>query len=127
MISARTPVTDVRKALKAALQGAGVGVVITYDYLAAADAGNAILIDQLAINYEYDLDMGSYRSLTAGLNLFAKTQEDLDQLVDAIDGLNDTSRDILRDIMIEKVTFNEDDADLKTAKIDINARIDEPE
>lgn len=127
MTLARTPVTDVRKALKAALQGAGVGVTITYDYMDAADAGNAILIDQLSINYDYDLDMGSYRSLTAGLNLFAKTQEDLDQLVDAIDGLNDTSRDILRDIMIEKVTFNEDDADLKTAKIDINARIDEPE
>lgn len=126
-MTSRTPIADVRKALKAALQGAGVGVTITYDYMDAADAGNAILIDQLAINYEYDLDMGSYRSLTAGLNLFAKTQEDLDQLVDAIDGLNDTSRDILRGIAIEKVVYNEDDADLKTAKIDINARIDEPE
>lgn len=122
----RTTMTEIREALKSALQRIGAGVVITYDYATAAEAESAIIIEGLTINYDYQLDMGSYRGLDANLSLIAKTQEDLDSLIDALDLLNDTTHGKLKDIYIVKIIISDDDPDVKSAKIDISAAIDEP-
>lgn len=122
----RTTMAEIRETLKSALQSIGAGVVITYDYATATEAESAIIIEGLTIDYNYQLDMGSYRGLEANLSIIAKTQEDLDSLIDALDLLNDTTRGKLKDIYIGKIILSDDDPDIKSAKIDMSAAIDEP-
>jgi hypothetical protein len=123
----RTSVASIRESLTGILQGAAAGVVVTSDYIKAAESAKSILIDNIVINYTHDLDSGSYRSLTAELMICAKAQSDLDVILDGIDLLDNTARGILQPITLERVNLGEeDDPDAKVARATISAQINDP-
>lgn len=123
----RTSVASIRESLTGILQGAAAGVVVTSDYIKAAESAKSILIDNIVINYTHDLDSGSYRSITAELMICAKTQSDLDVILDGIDLLDNTARGILQPITLERVNLGEeDDPDAKVARATISAQINDP-
>lgn len=123
----RASVASIRESLTGILQGAAAGVVVTSDYIKAAESAKSILIDNIVINYMHDLDGGSYRSITAELMICAKTQSDLDVILDGIDLLDNTKRGILQPITLERVNLGEeDDPDAKVARATISAQINDP-
>ena len=123
----RASVASIRESLTGILQGAAAGVVVTSDYIKAAESAKSILIDNIVINYTHDLDSGSYRSITAELMICAKTQSDLDVILDGIDLLDNTARGILQPITLERVNLGEeDDPDVKVARATISALINDP-
>lgn len=123
----RASVASIRESLTGILQGAAAGVVVTSDYIKAAESAKSILIDNIVINYTHDLDSGSYRSITAELMICAKTQSDLDVILDGIDLLDNTERGILQPITLERVNLGEeDDPDAKVARATISAQINDP-
>lgn len=123
----RASVASIRESLTGILQGAAAGVVVTSDYIKAAESAKSILIDNIVINYTHDLDSGSYRSITAELMICTKTQSDLDVILDGIDLLDNTERGILQPITLERVNLGEeDDPDAKVARATISAQINDP-
>lgn len=123
----RASVASIRESLTGILQGAAAGVVVTSDYIKAAESAKSILIDNIVINYTHDLDSGSYRSITAELMICTKTQSDLDVILDGIDLLDNTARGILQPITLERVNLGEeDDPDAKVARATISAQINDP-
>lgn len=123
----RASVASIRESLTGILQGAAAGVVVTSDYIKAAESAKSILIDNIVINYTHDLDSGSYRSITAELMICTKAQSDLDVILDGIDLLDNTLRGILQPITLERVNLGEeDDPDVKVARATISALINDP-
>lgn len=120
-----TTITQIKEALRSILQTAGPDVTVAFDYAAPPEASRAIIVDAISINYEHQLDLGAYRTLTADLNTYAKTADDLDALIDAIGTLDGSDTPAVRYLEINNVTINSDDPDVKSARISVSARIDE--
>ena len=120
-----TTITQIKEALRSILQGAGQDVTVAFDYAAPPEASRAIIIDAISINYEHQLDLGAYRTLSADLNVYAKTAADLDALIDAISSQDSSDTPAVRYLEINNITINGDDPDVKSARISVSARIDE--
>lgn len=115
--------SQIKGDLKAALSAVGAGVTVAFDYAAPPEASAAIIIDGILITYEHQLDLGRHRRLTADLNVYAKTAEGLDSLIDAIDALDAVDTGTVRYITIDTIQINADDPDVKSAKVSVDAFI----
>lgn len=91
------------------------GVSVSFDYATAAEAENGIVIDALDLSYNHDLDMGWHKELKANAVLVTKTDDDLDSLVDALENLDNASEGCVRDIMLESVSIDNRDSDVRVA------------
>lgn len=120
-----TPISKIKQDLRTALQTAGSDVLIAFDYAAPPEASRAVIVDSLRISYEHQLDMGAYRTLSADLNLYAKTSAGLDSLIDAIASLDNVDTQSVRYLTLEYIQINSDDPDVKSATVTVSARIDE--
>lgn len=85
------------------------GVTCAFDYSTAEEAEKAIIIDDFYLKYEHDLDMGYHKELTFTAELVTKTDEDLDELISALENLDNETSGNVRDLMLESVSIEEID------------------
>ena len=91
-------------------------VTACFDYSSAKEAENAIVIDDFNLSYAHDLDMGYHKELRFTAFLITKTDDDLDDLIDALESLDNETETCIRDITLESVLISDDDLDNRIAK-----------
>ena len=96
-------------------------VTATFDYTVSDDeAEKGIVIDDFSMTYEHDLDMGFHKTVRFTAFLMTKTADDLDDLIDALEGLDNDTQTSIRNLTLESVSISDDDLDNKLAKVSMS-------
>ena len=96
-------------------------VTATFDYSASDnEAEKAIVIDDFSMTYEHDLDMGYHKTARFTAFLITKTADDLDDLIDALESLDNDTQTSIRNLTLESVSISDDDLDNKLAKVSMS-------
>lgn len=96
-------------------------VTATFDYSASDnEAEKAIVIDDFSLTYEHDLDMGRHKTARFTAFLITKTADDLDDLIDALESLDNDTETSIRNLTLESVSISDDDLDNKLAKVSMS-------
>jgi hypothetical protein len=92
-------------------------VSATFDYATLdEEAEKGIVIDDFSMTYEHDLDMGYHKTVRFTAFLMTKTSDDLDDLIDALESLDNDTETSIRNLTLESVSISDDDIDNKFAK-----------
>ena len=71
-------------------------------------------------SFRHGLDMGYHKTARFTAFLITKTADDLDDLIDALEALDNDTETSIRNLTLESVSISDDDLDNKLAKVSMS-------